>query len=74
MSFLSPSLPAPPPPPPNPTNLSAPSIIEQGASERAQLASASGQGSDGTNVTGGQGVANPATTANPGASKTLLGS
>jgi hypothetical protein len=71
MSFLMPSLPAPPPPPPNPTNLAAPSIMEQGAAERAQLASASGQGSDGTNVAGASQAAPAQTTANP--MKTVLG-
>jgi hypothetical protein len=67
MLFGGPKLPDPPPPPPNPANLAAPSIMEQGAAERKTLAGAQGAGSDGTNVTGGQGASAPSTT------KSLLG-
>ena len=69
MSFLfgSPKAPVPPPPPPQPPQLANPSIAEQGAAERRNLASAEGQGFTGTDVTGGQGSKNPSTT------KSLLG-
>lgn len=69
MSFLfpHPSAPTPPPPPPAPANPAQSSIMEQGAAQRQRLSSAEGQGTDGTDVTGGQGAAAPATT------KTLLG-
>jgi hypothetical protein len=81
MSFLfgSPKAPPPPPPPPAAPQLANPSIAEQGAAERQKLASAEGQGTDGTDVTGGRGAANPRTTAAPApvvgttASKALLG-
>jgi hypothetical protein len=75
MGFLfgSPSAPPPPPPPPAAPQLAQPSIAEQGAMERQRLASAEGQGFSGTDVTGGKGAAAPATTANPTASRTLLG-
>lgn len=63
MSFLFPKAPAPPPPPPAAPTLANPSIAEQGAAERQRLASAEGQGYSGTDVTGGQGAANPQTTA-----------
>lgn len=62
-----PPAPQAPPPPPNPATLSTPSIIEQGAAERARLAGAEGSGLDGTVLTGGQGVQNVSTT------KSLLG-
>lgn len=71
MSFLGiggPKAPAPPPPPPNAPSLAQPSIAEQGAAERNSAASAMGQGSNGTDVTGGSGAAPPSTT------KSLLGS
>jgi hypothetical protein len=73
MSFLfpHPAAPTPPPPPPNPANIASPSIIEQGAAERSQLAGAQGAGSDGTDVTGGKNGIPGNTTANP--AKTLLG-
>jgi hypothetical protein len=67
MSFMFPSAPPPPPPPPAPPQLGQPSIAEQGAAERQALANAQGAGSNGTDVTGGQGAAAPTTT------KTLLG-
>lgn len=62
--------PAPPPPPPSAPNLAQPSIAEQGAAERQSLASAAGQGFEGTDKTGGQGAANPTTTA---PTKSILG-
>lgn len=65
-----------PPPPPTPPTLATPSISEQGAAERASIASAEGQGFTGTDVTGGQGSASPNTT-NPASQmtqKSLLGS
>ena len=74
MSVLLPSAPAPPPPPPNPPQLST--VAQQSAEERQRTASAQGAGSDGTDITGGQGVKPPNTTANPGGStapKTQLG-
>jgi hypothetical protein len=67
MLFGGPSVPAAPPPPPNPSSVASPSIMEQGAAERASLAGAEGAGSGGTDVTGGQGAAAPSTT------KSLLG-
>ena len=48
-------------------SLSSPTIMEQAAQERATLASAEGQGTMGTDMTGGQGAKNPSTT------KSLLG-
>lgn len=60
--------PAPPPPPPAPASLAQPSIQEARANQRASLASASGEGFEGTDETGGQGAQNPSTT------KVLLGS
>ena len=71
--FNPPKAPAPPPPPPNPPSLSNASIAEQGAAERTALQNAEGAGFGGTDITGGQGAAAPATTANPSQSKTLLG-
>lgn len=75
MSFLfgEPKAPPPPPPPPAAPMLSQPSIAEQGAVERQRLGAAEGAGFSGTDVTGGSGAANPSTTANPTASKSLLG-
>lgn len=75
MSFLfgSPQAPPPPPPPPSAPQLAQPSIAAQGAAERQSLASAEGQGTNGTDVTGGQGTPAPSTTNNPTASKSLLG-
>ena len=69
MSFLFGGVKAPtPPPPPNlASTLAAPTIMEQAAQERATLASAEGQGTMGTDMTGGQGAKNPSTT------KSLLG-
>lgn len=69
MSFLmpKPEAPVPPPPPPAPPAAASPSISQQGAAERTSLASAAGEGFTGTDVTGGQGAAAPATT------KSLLG-
>ena len=69
MSFLfgSPQAPPPPPPPPAAPRIANPSIAEQGTSERQALAGAEGAGTNGTDVTGGQGAANPSTT------KSLLG-
>lgn len=69
MSFLfgGAKAPAAPPPPPNPPTLSTPSIAEQGAAERAQLAGGEGARFNGTDVTGGQGAKAPQTT------KSLLG-
>lgn len=64
---------APPPPPPPAPMLMQPSIAEQGASERASLASAAGQGFSGTDVTGGQGAKAPPTTGAAGQQKSLLG-
>lgn len=66
--FGGPKAPDPPPPPPAPPSLAQPSIVQQGAAEREQLASAGGQGFTGTDVTGGQGAGAPSTT------KSLLGS
>ncbi len=69
--FGGPSLPAPPPPPPNPSTLAQQSLIEQGAaSARQQAASGQGQGTVGTDVTGGQGAASPTNTTSQ---KALLG-
>lgn len=69
MSFLfgSPSPPPPPPPPPAAPQMASPSIMEQAAAEKRTLASAEGQGYNGTDVTGGQGAKAPSTT------KSLLG-
>lgn len=67
MSFLFPKAPPAPPPPPNPASLADSSIMQQGAAERKRLAGAEGSGSNGTDTTGGQGAAPPATT------KSLLG-
>lgn len=70
--------PAPPPPPPAAPTLAGPTIAEQGALERQRLASAEGQGFNGTDVTG-SGVKAPRTTTNPGSgaspspTKDLLG-
>ena len=49
--------------------------MEQGAAEKRTLASAEGQGYNGTDVTGGQGAKTPVTTAavGSGAAKSLLG-
>lgn len=67
MIFDPPKPPAIPPPPPSAPNIAQPSIAEQGAAERTSLASAQGQGLNGTDVTGGQGSAPPPTT------KSILG-
>ncbi len=78
--FGGPSAPPPPPPPPAAPTLAQPSIAEQGALERQRLASAEGQGFNGTDVSGGRGTPAPRTTSNAGSgtnpvpSKTLLGS
>ena len=56
-----------PPPPPNPPQLQSPSLIQAGTAERTRLNSAEGQGFNGTDVTGGQGLKAPTTT------KSLLG-
>ena len=69
MSFLFGGGPKPPPPPPT---LASPSIMQQGASERSELAAANGEGMSGTDVTGGQGAKAPSTTAS-GAGKSTLG-
>jgi hypothetical protein len=71
MLFSTPKAPAPPPPPPSAPQLSQASIAEQGAAQQQALASASGAGFGGNDKTGGQGAANPNTTAQP--TKTLLG-
>lgn len=65
--FGSPPVPAAPPPPPNAATLATPSVLDQGQAESARLAGAEGAGSNGTDVTGGQGAKAPATT------KTVLG-
>lgn len=61
------SPPPPPPPPPAAPQLASPSIMEQGMAERETLATAAGEGLEGTDVTGGQGAKAPSTT------KSLLG-
>lgn len=66
--FPTPKAPAPPPPPPSAASPDSGSIAETGAAQRASLASAEGSGSNGTDVTGGEGASAPATT------KSLLGS
>jgi hypothetical protein len=50
--------------------MASPSIAQQGAAERQQLAGAAGAGFSGTDVTGGKGGAPTNTTAAP---KSLLG-
>lgn len=62
-----PQAPAPPPPPPAPASLAQPSIAEAGETQRNALSSASGEGFEGTDLTGAAGGANPNTT------KALLG-
>lgn len=81
MGFLfgGPKPPAPPPPPPAAPSVGTASIQEAAAAERQRIASAQGQGSDGTDVTGGQGVKTPASTtanavqAGATATKSVLG-
>lgn len=65
--FSGPKAPPPPPPPPAPPTLAQPSIMEAGTAERQRMNAAAGSGMEGTDVTGGQGAANPQTT------KSLLG-
>lgn len=57
----------PPPPPPPPAAPQVSAVQAQGMAETASLASAAGGGLNGTDLTGGQGAANPRTT------KTALG-
>ena len=65
--FDVPAAPTPPPPPPAAPLAASPSIAENNKAQKETLATAEGEGLNGTDVTGGQGVKAPATT------KSLLG-
>lgn len=66
-SAPTPTAAAVPPPPPAAPSLGQDSIQSEGAQQKQSLLSAEGEGLNGTDVTGGQGAANPNTT------KSLLG-
>lgn len=67
--FSSPKAPPPPPPPPAAPQMASPSVAQSAAIEKETLASAEGAGSNGTDVTGGQGVSKGSTNT----TKSLLG-
>lgn len=60
--MFSPKAPAAPPPPPAAPQLGNTSIMAQATAERETLADSEGAGLNGTDLTGGQGAAAPATT------------
>ena len=66
--FDAPAAPTPPPPPPAAPLAASPSIAENSKAQKETLATAEGEGLNGTDVTGGQGVTGKVST-----TKSLLG-